>query len=112
MLGHNNTEAGKVVNFPISGMLRTLEQLNERLSDRSIDLCDTELCAVMDRHWSIRESINSTAANNQSEIVAKARALQLESQRDPDFGNEGPGSACELAKSLAEDVIRLLDASK
>jgi hypothetical protein len=53
----------------------------------------------------LREAINAAPPSSHSELHAKERALEIEAARDKDFTNHGPGSVCELAKSLAAAVL-------
>ena len=62
---------------------------------------------LYERHWALRALINATPARTFSEMMAKARALQIESARDEDFECHVPGSARELAKSLVEDILMM-----
>ena len=62
---------------------------------------------LYERNWALRALINATPARTISEMMAKARALQIKSARDEDFECHVPGSARELAKSLVEDILMM-----
>ena len=55
------------------------------------------------RHWTLREAINSVPARTLSGLKAKARAAEMELERDA-ADCEGPGSFVELSRSLINDL--------
>ncbi len=64
---------------------------------------DAEYLASSERHWAIREAINATPALTLSELKAKARAAEIELERDA-ADCEGPGSFLELSRSIINDL--------
>ena len=64
---------------------------------------DEEYQQAYNRHWAIREAMNATPARTFSELKAKARAAEIELERDA-ADCEGPGSFIELTRSLIADL--------
>jgi hypothetical protein len=64
---------------------------------------DSEYLASHERHWTLREAINSVPARTFPELQAKARAAEIELERDAD-DCFGPGSFLELSRSLINDL--------
>jgi hypothetical protein len=55
------------------------------------------------RHWAIREAINAAPVWTLPELQAKARACEIELERDA-ADCEGLGSFLELSRSLINDL--------
>jgi hypothetical protein len=64
---------------------------------------DAEYLASCDRRWAILEAINATPARTLPELKAKARAAEIELERDA-ADCEGPGSFIEMTRSLIADL--------
>lgn len=94
-------------------MTITIEMLMDEL-ERVEDIAGGEVDdetdrALLERCWALRGLIQSMPARTHSELRAKARALEMEAERDSCFECHVPGSARELARSLAADVIALAE---
>jgi hypothetical protein len=94
-------------NFPTIKSLaaehdRAFNKFNE-LYDRGDDEC----YRFNGRMWSIRALIASTSATSLSELQAKMRILQVAVELDPKFECDAAGSARDLAKSIAADMLLL-----
>jgi hypothetical protein len=68
-----------------------------------IDGNDEEYQQAYNRHWAIREAINATPARTFPELKEKARAIEIELERDA-ADCEGQGSFLELTRSLIADL--------
>ena len=84
-----------------------LERVTEIVGGEDID--DEADRALWARHWALRGLIQAMPARTHSELRAKARVLEIEAERDEHFECHVAGSARELARSLAADVIALMD---
>jgi|GEM_PF-4994762 len=62
---------------------------------------------LYERHWALREKIDAFPASTISELAAKARAAQIELERDPDAECCGPGSYVGLTRSILNDILRI-----
>ena len=69
----------------------------------AMDGSDEEYQQAYNRHWAVREAINVTPARIFSELRAKARAAEIELERDA-ADCESPGSFIELTRSLIADL--------
>jgi hypothetical protein len=59
------------------------------------------------RQWEIRALIAATPSKSQSDLHAKTRIFQVEAARDSEFECDCSGSARDLAKSIAADVMAM-----
>lgn len=84
-----------------------LERVAEIAGGEDID--DEADRALWARHWTLRGMIQAMPARTHLELRAKARALEIEAERDESFDCHVAGSARELARSLAADVLALTD---
>ena len=107
MSEHDSTENRNIGNSPIKAMFSELAQLDDALRDPSISIDSDGYEDAIERHWTLREQIGATPARSLAELSLKAHALQVEAERDTSFENDGAGSARQLARSLANDVLRL-----
>ncbi len=64
---------------------------------------DAEYLASIERRWAILAAINATQARTLPEFQAKARAAEIELERDA-ADCEGPGSFLELSRSIINDL--------
>lgn len=99
-------------NSPIKALFTELAQLTNALGDPSILLENAEYTEICELCWDIREQIESAPVESLHDLRWKARALQLEADRNPEFDNEGPGSARALAAAVANGAIQLASAAR
>ncbi len=98
----------KIGKFPtLETLLDELERVDAELRRLAADAEDSVYIATYERHWALRGLINATPSRSLSDIRAKAAVLRMEAARDADFECDVSGSARELAKSLAADVVAL-----
>jgi hypothetical protein len=64
---------------------------------------DAEYLASIERRWAILAAINAAPARTLRELRAKARAAEIELERDA-ADCEGPGSFLELSRSIIADL--------
>ena len=64
---------------------------------------DSEYLASCERRWPILEAINATPALTLAELKRKARAAEIELERDAEYC-EGPGSFIEMTRSIIADL--------
>jgi hypothetical protein len=102
MLTENNTEIGNIGISPFKAMFIKLLQLGAELRNAADDNTQGE---VLERHWAVREKIAATPALSLHDAIWRARAAEIERQRDPDFTNDVPGSAAHLASLVVADMI-------
>jgi len=99
----------KIGKFPIvPSLVSELAAIDLKMNAlRGISGKTDEFECLHDRHWALREEICATPARSLSELYAKARALQIEAERDPEFECDALGSARDLARSITADVLAL-----
>ncbi len=90
-------------------LIAALEATGVELSCSSTD--EKKYQQAYERHWSIREAINATPARTLSELKAKARAAEIELERDA-ADCEGAGSFVWLSRALIADVLAMEHADK
>jgi hypothetical protein len=83
---------------------REIRRLHESVGGEAEYLASCEL------HWAIREAINGVPARTLSELKAKARAAEIELERDA-ADCEGAGSFLELSRSIVAD-LKAMNAAK
>ncbi len=103
MSEHDSTETGSIGNSPIprphfstiEAFVRELVEVNAQHARLHVsDAGDAAIEPVYQRHWAIREAINSTPSCSLSELRAKARAVRIAAELDEDFACHVPGSTC------------------
>lgn len=104
------TEVSETVgNFP---NIESLALIHDRIS-REIDelpltrAAEEQRSRLNDQQWAIRALISATPSKSQSELHAKTRVFQVEAARDADFECDVPGSARDLSRSIAVDVMAM-----
>lgn len=97
-------------NSPIKTMFAELAQLDDMLSDPSGAMDNTKYMEMFERHWFLREQIAVALVQSLDDLSWLAYSARLEAKRDPEFTNDGPGSARALAQALANGALKLAGA--
>lgn len=63
------------------------------------------------RDWALRDMVAATPARTLADLRLKAGVVQREAERDKDFECHVDGSARDLARSLAADVLAIPNAA-
>jgi len=103
MSEHDSTEIGNIGKSPIKSMFIELAQLDDWLRDTSIEKNEDDCRATIEQHLALRERIGARPARSLNEMALKAHTLNIDAECDPSW----PKSAEQLARSLADDVLRL-----
>lgn len=114
MFAMNSTKIGKVGNFPMENrkIIEYLAAEHDRIAAKMdalpmTDECEEEFERLNKLTWAIRAIIAATPSKSQSELHAKTHIFEVEAARDPDFECHVAGSARDLARSIAADVMAL-----
>lgn len=102
----SNNESTKMTNSPLIHLLAELEIVNSEMLLPEAGCGEDGHAVGYHRHWAIREAINALPARTLPELQAKARAAEIELERDA-ADCEGPGSYIELTRSLGNDLKAL-----
>ncbi|MCW2284946.1 hypothetical protein M2323_002927 [Rhodoblastus acidophilus] len=97
---------------PIKRLFSELLKVDAILRDPPTAMDDTEYGAVVDRHWALRELIASHPVGSLADLAWISQALSLETDRDPEFTNDAPGSARALAMVIANGALQLAGAAR
>jgi hypothetical protein len=107
MLNENITKIENIGNSPFKPLVVKLALLDHNLDGVETDAEQTD---VLEQHWAIREQIETTPMRTINDLSWFSVATQIEIERDPEFTNDGAGSARALAKALADGVLKLAGA--
>jgi hypothetical protein len=66
---------------------------------------------MCERHLALREQIEAAPVTSLTDLEWVARTLMLEAERDPEFENQGAGSARSLASALARGALQFTGAA-
>jgi uncharacterized protein involved in exopolysaccharide biosynthesis len=106
---HTTEVSENVGEFP---NIESLASEHDRIS-REIDELPLTCAAEEQRRrlndslWAIRALIAATPSKTQAELQAKTRIFQVEAARDGEFECHVPGSARDLSRSVAADVMAM-----
>jgi hypothetical protein len=103
MSEHDSTEIGNIGNSPIKPTFIELAQLDDWLHDPSIEKEEDDCLATIEKHLALRKRIGAMPARSLAEMALKAHTLKI----DAECERLWPRLAEQLARSLADDVLRL-----
>lgn len=111
MYGHDNTiKVGSDGNFPtLESLVAALDAVDREYAhlDRERVYDDAVREPLNKRGFALRAMVAATPARTLVELRLKARVVQAEAARDKDFECHVDGSARDLSRSLAADLLAM-----
>ena len=95
-----------MTNSPLIQLVAELEIVNSEMLLPEAGCGEDGHAIGYRRHWTLREAVNSVPARTLAGLQAKARAIEIELERDAE-DCFGPGSFLELSRSLARDLMAM-----
>jgi hypothetical protein len=108
MFDQNSMKIENDGNFPtLKSLVAALDEADREYLrlDREGVYDDAAREPLNKREWALRSMVSATPARTLADLRLKAGVFQKEAERDKDFECDVDGSARDLARSLAADLL-------